>query len=116
MVTDALERVSEWLTLEEVATALGTSVGKVNRMLEEYTLFAVKRDKKMMVPKELILEGEPLASLRGTLILLHDSGYSTEEAIQWLYTDSEVLGEAPIQSLIAGKKAPVRRLAQMIDL
>lgn len=115
-MSDPLDRVSEWLTLEEVATELGTTLGKVNRLLEEYSLFAIKRDKKMMVPKELIVSGEPLASLRGTLILLHDSGYSTDEAVQWLYTESEVLGEAPIQSLLAGKKAPVRRLAQMIDL
>ena len=115
-MSDPLDRVSEWLTLEEVATELGTTLGKVNRLLEEYSLFAIKRDKKMMVPKELIVSGEPLASLRGTLILLHDSGYSTDEAVKWLYTESEVLGEAPIQSLLAGKKAPVRRLAQMIDL
>jgi hypothetical protein len=48
--------------------------------------------------------------------LLLDSGYSIEESVQWLYTHSDVLGQSPLQSLLEGKKAPVRRLAQMIDL
>jgi hypothetical protein len=69
-----------------------------------------------MIPAELIVDGEPLAPLRGTIILLLDSGYSIEESVQWLYTHSDVLGQTPLQSLLEGKKAPVRRLAQMIDL
>lgn len=115
-MSDATDKVTKWLSLSEVATRLGISPGKVNRLLEEYSLFALKRSGQLMIPEELIVGSEPLPSLRGTLILLHDSGYSTEEAIQWLYTESEVLGETPIKALLGGKKAPVRRLAQMIDL
>jgi hypothetical protein len=45
-----------------------------------------------------------------------DSGYSIEESVAWLYTHSDVLGQTPLKSLLEGKKAPVRRLAQMLDL
>jgi excisionase family DNA binding protein len=115
-VNDSTDSVTNWLSILEAAEALGIPKGKVNRLLEEYSLVAVKRDGQLMIPAELIVDGEPLAPLRGTIILLLDSGYSIEEAVQWLYTHSDVLGQSPLQSLLEGKKAPVRRLAQMIDL
>jgi excisionase family DNA binding protein len=108
--------VTNWLTILEAAELLGIPKGKVNRLLEEYSLVAIKKDGQLMIPKELIVDGEPLAPLRGTIILLLDSGYSIEEAIGWLYTHSEVLGQSPLESLLEGKKAPVRRLAQMLDI
>ena len=77
---------------------------------------AVKREGQLMIPAELIVDGEPLAPLRGTIVLLMDSGFSIEESVAWLYTHSDVLGQTPLQSLLEGKKAPVRRLAQMLDL
>jgi hypothetical protein len=115
-VNDSTDSVTNWLSILEAAEALGIPNGKVNRLLEEYSLVAVKKDGQLMIPAELIVDGEPLAPLRGTIILLLDSGYSIEESVQWLYTHSDVLGQTPLQSLLEGKKAPVRRLAQMIDL
>lgn len=110
------DKVANWLTILETAELLGIPKGKVNRLLEEHTLVAVKKDGQLMIPAELIVDGEPLAPLRGTIIMLQDSGYSIEEAVDWLYTHSEVLGQTPLQSLLEGKKAPVRRLAQMLDI
>lgn len=115
-MNDSTDSVTNWLSILEVSEALGIPKGKVNRLLEEYSLVAVKKDGQLMIPAELIVDGEPLPSLRGTIILLLDSGYSIEESVQWLYTYSEVLGQTPLQSLLEGKKAPVRRLAQMLDL
>ena len=115
-MNDSTDSVTNWLTILEAAEALGVPKGKVNRLLEEYSLVAVKKDGQLMIPAELIVDGEPLHSLRGTIILLLDSGYSIEESVQWLYTHSDVLGQTPLQSLLEGKKAPVRRLAQMLDL
>lgn len=113
---NSTDGVTNWLTILEAAELLRIPKGKVNRLLEEYSLVAVKRDGQLMIPAELIVDGEPLAPLRGTIILLIDSGYSIEEAVDWLYTHSDVLGQTPLQSLIEGKKAPVRRLAQMLDI
>jgi excisionase family DNA binding protein len=115
-VNNPLDKVTNWLTILETADLLGIPKGKVNRLLEEHTLVAVKKDGQLMIPAELIVAGEPLAPLRGTIIMLQDSGYSIEEAVEWLYTHSEVLGQTPLQSLLEGKKAPVRRLAQMLDI
>lgn len=115
-VNDSASSATNWLTVLEVAEALRVPKGKVNRLLEEYSLVAVKKEGQLMIPAELIVGGEPLPPLRGTIILLLDSGYSIEESVQWLYTHSDVLGQTPLQSLLEGKKAPVRRLAQMIDL
>ena len=110
------EKVTNWLTILETADLLGIPKGKVNRLLEDHTLVAVKREGRLMIPAELIVDDEPLASLRGTIIMLQDSGHSIDESIDWLYTHSEVLGQTPLQSLLEGKKAPVRRLAQMLDI
>lgn len=115
-MSKSTESVTNWLTIQEAADLLNIPKGKVNRLLEEYSLVAVKKDGQLMIPAELIVAGEPLAPLRGTIILLMDSGYSIEESIDWLYTHSDVLGQTPLQSLLEGKKAPVRRLAQMLDL
>ena len=115
-MTKPTDGISNWLTISEAAELLGIPKGKVNRLLEEHSLVALKRDGELMIPAELIVAGEPLAPLRGTIILLLDSGYSIEEAIDWLYTHSDVLGQTPLESLLEGKKAPVRRLAQMLDI
>ena len=115
-VNNSTDSVTNWLTVLEAAEALRIPKGKVNRLLEEYSLVAVKREGQLMIPAELIVDGEPLAPLRGTIVLLLDSGFSIEESVAWLYTHSDVLGQTPLQSLLEGKKAPVRRLAQMLDL
>jgi excisionase family DNA binding protein len=115
-VKDSLDLVKDWLTIEQVAELLGIPKGKVNRLLEDYSLVAVNLDGKLMIPAALIVSGEPLAPLRGTIIMLLDSGYSIEESVTWLFTFSEVLQQTPVQSLIEGKKSPVRRLAQMLDI
>ncbi len=115
-MNNSKDNLINWLTIPEAAELLGIPKGKVNRLLEEHTLVAVKREGHMMIPAELIVAGEPLASLRGTIIMLRDSGYSIEEAVNWLYSHSEVLGQSPLESLLEGKKAPVRRLAQMLDI
>lgn len=115
-VSNSSDKVGNWLTIMETADLLGIPKGKVNRLLEEHTLVAVKRDGQLMIPADLVVDGEPLPSLRGTIIMLQDAGYSIEESVDWLFTHSEVLGQTPLQSLLEGKKAPVRRLAQMLDI
>jgi excisionase family DNA binding protein len=115
-VSDVFEKVSSWLSVAEAAQQLGIPKGKVNRLLEEYSLVGLKRSGEILIPADTIVDGEPLASLRGTIILLLDSGYSIEECLDWLYTESDVLGMTPLQALLQGRKSPVRRLAQMIDL
>ena len=73
MITD---KVDAWLTIDEVADLLGISSGKVRRLIDEHILFSYKVEKEPMVPANLIVDGEPLSSIRGTMILLLDLGLS----------------------------------------
>lgn len=111
MITD---RVKSWVTLEEAAQLLSVSPSKVKRYLEEHVLFAVKIDKQLMIPAELIVDHEPLSSIRGTMLQLLDLGLTEAEAIDWLYQENDELGETPMAALLKGHKAPVRRAAQAL--
>ena len=109
-----IDRVDSWLTIDEVASALGVSASKVRRLIEEHILFAVRVEKEPKVPAHLIQNGEPLSSIRGTMLLLIDMGFSETEAIEWLYTENDNLGTTPMAALLQGHKAPVRRAAQTL--
>lgn len=108
----SIDSVSEWLTYAEVAAKLGVSAGRVSRLVEENQLISVRRDREYMVPAHLIQNGQPLPSLRGTIIVLTDAGLTLDAAVDWIYSESADLGATPISQLLLGHKAPVRRAAQ----
>jgi hypothetical protein len=112
-VNDVLSGVPV-ISFDRAAELLGISVGKVRRLVEEHTLVSFKRDGAKVIPADAIVEGEPLHSLRGTIMLLLDCGISLDESIVWLFEENEILGGTPMASLLAGHKSPVRRAAQML--
>jgi excisionase family DNA binding protein len=115
-VTDVFENVSEWLTVPEAADLLDVPLGRVRRLIEDHHLISVKRDGVQYVPREIIVDKEPLPSLQGTIVVLRDAGFSLEAAIEWLYTSNDVLGQTPMAAMVAGKKSEIRRLAQALAL
>jgi hypothetical protein len=122
--------VDSWLTIPDVADALGVDAGRVRRLLKEGRLAGVRRGDPpvLSIPAEFLVpidaanpsaderdEGGTatvLASLQGTLTLLGDARFSYGEAIAWLYTPDDSLPGRPIDLLRAGHKTAVRRLAQ----
>lgn len=108
------EPASDWLTIPDLVDRLGLSPSKVHRLIEDRHLLAVRVDGVLRVPAEFLDGGEPLHELRGTIVLLADSGYSDEEAMRWLTTEDDSLGAAPVDALRAGRKAEVRRVAQAL--
>jgi hypothetical protein len=100
-----------WLNIPDVAERLSEPLGRVSRLLDARALVAVRREGIRVIPADFIDGDRPLASLRGTVILLGDAGFDDEEIIAWLYTDEPELGHPPIQSLLAGRKSEVRRVA-----
>jgi hypothetical protein len=60
--------------------------------------------------------GVPLPSIRGTLIVLEDSGFDSKEAAEWMFEYQEELDETPLQSLVRGRKSAVRRIAQSLAI
>lgn len=103
-----------WLSIPELVEVLGMGVSRVRRLIEDRTLLASKVDGVWKVPELFIRDGEPLADLRGTLIVLKDSGYSDEEAMNWLLSVDDSIGLSPVEALRAGRKAEVRRVAQAL--
>ncbi|GAA3648760.1 Rv2175c family DNA-binding protein [Microbacterium marinilacus] len=105
---------TEWLTLPEVAELLGETPGRVRRLLDEKALVGSRREGPLRIPSVFFVDDEVLSSLRGTVIVLHDAGFDDDEAIDWLLTPEESIGDAPIEALRAGRKAEVRRVAQTL--
>ena len=57
---------------------------------------------------------EPLPVLQGTLTLLADDGFTPEEALEWLYTLQDELGERPIDAMTSGRHHRVNRIASTL--
>ena len=111
-VSDAESRT--WLTVPDVAERLDSTPGRVRRLIEDRHLLASRRDGVLRVPEVFLGDEGPLPELRGTAVLLGDSGFTDEEAIAWLLEPEDSLGVAPIDALLAGRKAEVRRVAQAL--
>ena len=103
-----------WLTVPDIVELLGVPQGKVRRLIEERVLLAVRIDGVLKVPADFFMNGEPLHELKGTLVLLADSGYTDDEAMHWLLADEDSLGVTPLEALRHGRKAEVRRVAQAL--
>lgn len=115
MTADLAPRIeTDWLTLPELVETLGEPLGRVRRLLDEYQLIGSRRDGALKVPAVFIVDGRPLTSLRGTVFVLHDAGFSDDEAIDWLLTADDSIGAPPIEALLAGRKSEVRRVAQAL--
>ncbi|WP_235022023.1 Rv2175c family DNA-binding protein [Rathayibacter sp. VKM Ac-2754] len=105
---------TEWLTIPDLVELTGLNVSRVRRLLEERHLIGTRRDGVLKVPSLFLRDDEPMSEIRGTAVLLADSGFSDDEAVQWLLSTEESLGTSPVLALRAGRKAEVRRVAQAL--
>jgi hypothetical protein len=112
--SDAADTGTVWLTIPDLVEALGLSQSRVRQLIDDKQLLAVRRDGKLSVPSSFIRDGSPLGELRGTLIVLSDDGFTDEQAMEWLLEVDDSLGVPPIDALLAGRKAEVRRVAQAL--
>ena len=113
MDLDAL--VSDWLTVPDAAERLGVDVTRVRTMIKEHRLVAVRRgENNVLSLPALLLDGSlPVKGLPGTLVMLADFGFSPEEAVEWLFSEEEVLGMSPITALHDNRPTAVHRAAQL---
>jgi len=105
---------TRWLTVPDLVELLGIGVSRVRRLIEDRAILAIRVDGVIKVPASFIRDGEPLSELKGTLVLLADSGFTDDEAMRWLLGMDGSLGTSPIEALRAGRKAEVRRVAQAL--
>jgi hypothetical protein len=100
-----------WLTLPDLVEVLDEPLGRVRRLLDDRHLIGSRRDGALRVPAAFIVDGKPLSSLRGTIIVLGDAGFTDDEVIDWLLEHDDTIGAPPLEALLAGRKAEVRRVA-----
>ena len=113
VATDAL--VGEWLSIPEVAERLDISVSRVKQLLRDHKLLAVTRpDGERGVPAPFLNGGQVVKGLGGTLTVLFDCGFDSEEALRWLFTADETLPGTPIEALYAHRGTEVNRRAQAL--
>lgn len=108
--------VGEWVTIPDIAEALDLKVTRVHNLISDGTLLSLREPETNVrkVPALFISGDHVLESLKGTLSVLKDAGFSDEEAIVWLYTDDTSLPGRPIDALIDGRKTEIRRRAQAL--
>ena len=112
--------VESWLTMQEVADLLEIDVRRVRRLLRDRQLVALRRrpsagsGAELCVPALLVMDGQPLSELPGTVTLLSDAGYSDEDTLRWLFTPDPSLPGSPIENLRSGRKTEIRRRAQAL--
>lgn len=105
---------TDWLTMPDLVEALDESLGRVRRLIDEHYLIGSRRSGVFAVPSVFLVDGHPLSSLRGTIIVLQDAGFTDDEVIDWLLAFDDSLERSPIDALLAGHKSAVRRLARTL--
>ncbi|WP_230198309.1 Rv2175c family DNA-binding protein [Flaviflexus massiliensis] len=103
------------MSLPEVAVALNIRLRDVRTLISEHKLLATRPEGPLVVTSDQLVEEDGtwqvLGNLRGTLILLSDSGFSDDEAHEWLHREDAELGMTPMEALRQGKHRAVRRIA-----
>jgi len=105
---------AEWLTMPDLVDVLDETLGRVRRLIDEHYLIGSRRSGVFAVPSVFIVDDHPLSSLRGTIIVLQDAGFTDDEVIDWLLAPDDELGRSPIDALLAGHKSAVRRVARTL--
>lgn len=108
--------VGEWTTVPDIVESTGLDVRELRRLLDVRAIVAVPIGERGVkkIPARFFRDGEPLDSLKGTIQVLTDAGYSDEELIGWLFTEDETLPGSPMDALEVGRKTEVRRRASAL--
>ncbi|MBS1907404.1 MAG: DNA-binding protein [Actinobacteria bacterium] len=112
--TETAAPAAEWLTLPDLVEILGEPLGRVHRLFDEQHLVGSRRNGPLAVPAVFLKDDQPIGSLRGTIIVLKDAGFTDDEVIDWLLAEEESMGRAPIDALRDGHKSEVRRIARTL--
>lgn len=111
---DAL--VDRWLTVPDLADALGIDVVQARQLIKDRKLIAVRRGtgRVVSVPADFIDDGVIVKKLTGLLVVLADSGFDENQAIRWIFTPDDSLPGTPMQALRENRGTEVRRRAQSL--
>lgn len=103
-----------WLTIPDLVERMDLSPSRIRRLIDDHSIAAKRVDGILCIPESFLDGSEVRPELRGTIIVLNDQGYKGEDVVDWLTSYEESLKTTPIDALIAGRKAEVRRIAQAL--
>lgn len=108
--------VGEWEYFPDLAERWDIPVTRVHNMVGEGRILAARVGDRQAraVPALFLTETGPLESLKGTLSVLQDAGFTDEQAIRWLFTEDDTLPGRPVDALREGRKTEIRRRAQAL--
>lgn len=106
--------MSDMLSLTEVAERLGVGVTGVKTLINEHKLLGLRTSEGLVVPAGCLDGDVPVKHLSGVLTLLHDAGYSPDEAYAWLTTPDDALPGTPLQALHENRATEIKRRAQAL--
>ena len=110
-----METPPEMLTLPDVAERMDTDVVQVRTLVKDGQLLAVRDDQnRLVVPARLLDGAVQVKHLVPVLTLLHDAGYSPDEALRWLTTVDPTLPGSPLDALHENRATEVKRRAQAL--
>ncbi len=108
--------IPHWLSYPNAADLLGVRLRDIRSMVADSRLVSVRRgdNNAHAISSDQFVKKDgafvPLPSLRGTLIMLSDAGYSSDEAFEWLGRENDELGSTPMSALRQGRASAVRRV------
>jgi hypothetical protein len=110
------ELVGEWLTVPDLADALGVDVVNVRQYLKDGYLISVRRGERSVIsiPADFVQDGVVVKKIPGLLTLLRDAGYDENESLRWIFTPDDSLPGTPMQALVENRHTEVRRRAQAL--
>lgn len=104
--------MSDFLDQRQAATKLGVTPSRIKQLWAEGVLLKVTIDRKPYVPAACLTKGPngwiPLESVRGTMTMLLDAGFSAEEATDWMLASHDGLTDTPLQLLAQNRVREVR--------
>jgi excisionase family DNA binding protein len=102
------------LSYSEAAERMGVSTNAIKTMVSEHKLLAIRTEDGLVIPEEVLDGQQPVKHLHGVLTLLHDAGYTPEEAYSWLTTADDSLPGTPLLALHENRATEIKRRAQAL--
>ncbi len=100
--------------MSEVAERMGIGPTGVRDLIKAGHLLSVRTDEGVRVPGEQLDGPQLVKHLVPVLTLLHDAGYSPQEALRWLTTPEDSLPGTPLQALHENRATEIKRRAQAL--
>lgn len=112
LAEDVLDEESAVIPIPKLADQVGMPVSKLQQMVRDGQLIAIRRDREVCVPADFVNESGVVKGLSGTVTVLADAGFTPSQSLRWLFTADDTLPGRPIDALRGNRGTEVKRRAQ----